>query len=422
MNYSFLNNFQPFVVKFIDDICIPKSCRGKYLLCINAMGIKWFEENYITLEYGDGFVEGEVLGPKYLMLEDSGANKFDMPRIYVLITKELLSNSTSELGKFLIKALTDNSVYGTGIEGFRPSKEYYLNETLYKWCTRTKDHTGNDIQSLAEEDDDIYLPDYLYYDRENDKPNITSYFEELSDNEKKSIDLNFFFNKNEISDLKFTEDDFYFFPQTFFKIILKYTAITEENRQAVPNNVYDAVQKYFANHENDEATKLLQTIMNTSTDGTDLPSTISTCNSCTNQYNLLNGKSNIGEKSCLEKYKDAMDSWLKIMLGDLVYYNSWMTVNENNVKYPNYDLIDLLIEFLNEYIKYNNFPSKEHNSITNFNCPSLDSSYNDSDCIKNTIMNYIKVLEWVKKCETVKNRNKIKVYGKDFANYLLTYF
>ena len=119
--------------------------------------------------FGDGFVEGEVLGPKYLMLEDSGANKFDMPRIYVPITKELLSNSTSELGKFLIKALTDNRVYGTGIEGFRPSKEYYLNETLYKWCTRTKDHTGNDIQSLAEEDDDIYLPDYLFYDRENNK-------------------------------------------------------------------------------------------------------------------------------------------------------------------------------------------------------------------------------------------------------------
>ena len=58
MNYSFLNIFQPFVVKFIDDACIPKSCRGKYLLCINAMGIKWFEENYIKLEYGDGFVEG----------------------------------------------------------------------------------------------------------------------------------------------------------------------------------------------------------------------------------------------------------------------------------------------------------------------------------------------------------------------------
>ena len=422
MNYSFLNIFQPFVVKFIDDACIPKSCRGKYLLCINAIGIKWFEENYIKLEYGDGFVEGEVLGPKYLMLEDSGNNKFDIPRIYVPITKELISNDTSELGKFLIKALTNNSIYGTGIESFRPSKEYYLNETLYKWCTKTKDNTGNSIQPLVEEDDDIYLPDYLFYDKENDRPKITSYFEELTDDEKKSIDLNFFFNKNEISDLKFTEDDFYFFPQTFFKIILKYTAISEESKQTVPNNVYDIVQKYFANHKSDEATRLLQTIMNTSMDGTDLPSTISTCNSCTNQYNLLNGSPNITEKTCLEKYKDAMDSWLKIMLGDLVYYHSWMTVNENNVRYPNYDLIDLLIEFLNEYIKYDNFPSKEQNNTTNFGCPSLDSSYNDSECIKNTIMNYIKVLEWVKKCETVKNRNKIKVYGKDFANYLLTYF
>lgn len=422
MNYSFLNIFQPFVVKFIDDACIPKSCRGKYLLCINAMGIKWFEENYIKLEYGDGFVEGEVLGPKYLMLEDNGNNKFDMPRIYVPITKELISNDTSELGKFLIKALTNNSIYGTGIESFRPSKEYYLNETLYKWCTKTKDNADNTIQPLVEEDDDIYLPDYLFYDKENDRPKITSYFEELTDDEKKSIDLNFFFNKNEISDLKFTEDDFYFFPQTFFKIILKYTAISEESKQTVPNNVYDIVQKYFANHKSDEATRLLQTIMNTSTDGTDLPSTISTCNSCTNQYNLLNGSPNITEKTCLEKYKDAMDSWLKIMLGDLVYYHSWMTVNENNVKYPNYDLIDLLIEFLNEYIKYDNFPSKEQKTTTNFGCPSLDSFYNDSECIKNTIMNYIKVLEWVKKCETVKNRNKIKVYGKDFANYILKYF
>ena len=420
---SFLDNFQPFVVKFSHDICIPASCRGKYMLCVNAMGIKWFEENFITLEYGDGLLEGEVLGPKYLMLEDSDSNKFDIPRLYIPITKDIV-NDTGEFSKFLIKSLTDNSVFGEGIEGFRPSKEYYVNETLYKWCRRDTDHVGKSIQAIIKSDDDIYLPDYLYYDRENDVPKPSlNYFEELTKDEKRIKDLQIFFNKNEISELKFTENDFKFLPQTFFKIILKYTDIHEEEKSVSPNNIYEAVQNYFANFKADEATRLIQTILNTKVkSNSDLNPTVNNyCNSCNNQY-ALTGTNYTIEKSCFEKYKDAMDEWLKIMLGDLSYYNSWMTISEDDCKYPNFDLIDLLIELLNEYLKYGKFPYIEETRKNNCSCSSLDSSYSSNECIKNNILNYIKVLEWVKQCETVKNKNKIKAYGKEFAGFIIKYF
>lgn len=415
---SFLDNFQPFIVHFTDDACIPKDCRGQYMLCVNAMGIKWFEENYIKLEFGNSsFLGGEALGPKYLMLEDSDSNKFDMPRVYIPITREL-SNDDSKLGEFLIKALTDESLYGSGIDGFRPSKEYYVNETLYKYLRRTTDHLGNDIDSLIEEDDDIYLPDYLSYDRINDKPLVTDYFLELEDDEKRSRDLSFFFRKNEISKLKFNSYDFDFLPQTFFRLVLQYTKIGDARRIVSPNNVYDAVQKYWANHKSDDATTLLQIIMQTpAKSSSDMSPTLS-CNSCLNTSTSNGYSSSIIEKSCYEKYKDAMDEWLSIMLSDINYNLDWMYEEQSDMKFPNFDLIDLLSQLLEEYIEYGKFPKVEEQRNGSCDCPSLDASYSSDGCAKNTILNYIKVLEWSKKCELAKNKNKVKVYGKEFASFL----
>lgn len=415
---SFLDNFQPFIVHFIDDICIPKDCRGQYMLCVNAMGIKWFEENYIKLEFGNSsFLGGEVLGPKYLMLEDSDSNKFDMPRIYIPITREL-SNDDSKLGEFLIKSLTDESLYGLGIDGFRPSKEYYVNETLYKYLRRTTDHLGNDINSLIEEDDDIYLPDYLSYDRINDKPLVTDYFLEIEDDEKRSRDLSFFFRKNEISKLKFNSYDFDFLPQTFFRLVLQYTKIGDAKRIVSPNNVYDAVQKYWANHKSDDATTLLQVIMQTPAKSTSDMSPTLSCNSCLNTSTSNGYSSSIIEKSCYEKYKDAMEEWLSVMLSDINYNLDWMYEEQSDMKFPNFDLIDLLIQLLKEYIEYGKFPKVEEQKNRSCDCPSLDSSYSSDECDKNTILNYIKVLEWSKRCELAKNKNKVKVYGKEFASFL----
>lgn len=411
---SFLDNFQPFIVHLVDDLCIPKSCRGQYMLCVNAMGIKWFEENFIKMEFGDSLLEGEGLGPKYLMLEDSGSNKFDMPRIYIPITLEL-ANNDAKLGEFLIKALTDEKVYADGINGFRSSKDFYVNETLYKYLTRDKDHIGDDIQSITEENDDIYLPDYLFYDRVTDTAKVDSnYFLDLDDDEKRSRDLSFFYRKNEISKLKFTSYDFDFLPQTFFRLVLQYTKISDTSKMLSPNNVYDAVQNYWANHKSDEATRLLQTIMQTPVKGSsDVTPTLNTCNSCTNT--LSSSSSSIMEKTCYEKYVSAMDEWLSVMLGDVNYNLSWMMETQSDMKFPNFDLIDLLIQLLKEYIEYGKFPKSEEVKNFQCDCPSLDSSYSSDECTKNTILNYIKVLEWTKKCELAKNKNKTKVYGQELA-------
>lgn len=418
---SFLDNFQPFIVHFNDDPCIPKACRNQYMLCVNAMGIHWFEENFIKLEYGDSLLGGEGLGPALLMLEDSGANKLDMPRIYISITSELAS-SDAKLGEFLIKALTDDSVYGEGIDGFRPSKEYYVNKTLYQYLTNDKDHLGNRVDPLIEEDDDIMLPDYLLYDRKTDTPRVDdTCFETLEEDEKRSRDLSFFLRKNEIGKLKFSSNDFAFLPQTFFKLILQYTKIGSDQRMASPNNVYDAVQHFWANYKSDPATVLLKTIMETPAKGkSDLTPTLTSCNSCSNTLSLSSSGDSVIEKSCYQKYVDAMDEWLSVMLGDISYNNDWMSETQSGMKYPNFDLIDLLIQLLAEYIEYGKFPSSETESKYKYrcDCPSLDSSYSSDECAKNTVLNYIKVLEWTKKCELTMNKNKVSVYGKEFADLL----
>lgn len=416
---SFLDNFQPNIVQFSDDVCIHKSCRGKYMICVNAMGIKWFEENFIKLEHIDGLIEGESLGPMCIMLEDSSANKLDVPRIYIPITEDIVS-SDDIIGTFLIKALTDNSVYGEGIEGFRPGKDYYVNNTLYIWLTRKTDHITEDVEALIEENDDIVLPDYLTYDRITDTVSISDYFIELSDEEKKTKNYKYFYNKNKVQELSFSVDELNNLPQTFFSIILEYTMIEESLRSVAPNNGYDAVMNYYKNYKSDAATILLQTIFNQNiVDDTDSTASY-ICNSCTNTLST-SSSDNINTKSCYEKYKDAMNVWLEIMLADIDYYNDWFMIEEADSKYPNYDMIDSLIELLNASLEYGHWPTTSTTKKYGCSCPSLDSSYTDDECNKNIIMNYIKVLEWTKKCELTQNTNKIKVYGKQFAELLEKY-
>lgn len=418
---NFYSQFQPKIVQFSDDQCLPLCCREKYMICISVLGIKWFEENYLSLEIGD-LIEGEHLGPQLLMLEDSGSNKIDVPRIYVPITDKIVKND-DVLGTFYIKALTDNKIYGDGTKDFRPGLDYYVNNTLYKWLTRKEDHVGNHIHPIIEENDDIVLPDYLSYDSSTDTYKISDYFIELSDTESKTNNLTYFYNKNKLSNLEYSEEDVSFLPHTFFSIILEYTMIEQSKRSTVPNNGYDACMNYYANYKSDAATVLLQTIMNTDiVEDNNTNSTKYRCNTCTNTLTSLNNSDSIYEKSCYEKYKEAMAIWLKQMLSSLDYYNDWFMIEEADQKYPNFDMIDALIKLLNAVLEYGLWPASADTSVKyGCSCPKLDSSYKEDDCNKNIVSNYIKVLEWIKKCEMKQNTNKIKVYGKQFAELLSKY-
>lgn len=416
---NFFSHIQPPIVHLSNDACIPKSLRNKYCICIYTLGIKWFEENYISLEV-EGVIEGESLGPKFLMLEDSGANKLDVPRIYIPLTetvnKELMS-------KFWISGLTNNDVYATGISGFRPGKDYYVNSTMYTWLTRKTDHVGEGISSISEENDDIVLPDYLYYDRETDSYGISESFVSLTTEENKTYDLDYFTNKNKINSLEFTEDELSSLPQTFFNIILDYNLVSEDVKSISPNNGYLAVMKYFANYKSDAATVLLQTIFNTDIveDNSSSTSKSYTCNTCTNTVTSTSTEYDPSTATCYEKYQNAMNIWLEQMLSNIDYYDDWFMYVNGSTKYANYDMIDLLIKLLESAIEYNVWPSTTTTRSYNCNCPSLDSSYSDDECNKNIVKNYIKVLQWVRECKLKENKNKIKVYGKEFATLLEKY-
>lgn len=416
---NLLSNIQPVILHLSSDVCIPKSLRDKYVVCLYGLGITWFEENFISLEVG-GLIEGEDLGPAMLMLEDSDANKLDVPRIYIPIVEGL---DEGLISKFWLKGLSNNDTYSTGLPGFRPGKDYYVNQTMYTWLTRKTDHKGNGIQAISEENDDIILPDYLDYDYQSETYSISKYFEDLSLEEKKTTDLSYFLNKNKISSLSFSEEELASLPQTFFKIILEYTLISQERRALYPNNGYEAVMNYFANYKSDAATVLLQTIFNSAiVSDVDTSTTKSyTCNSCTNTVTTTTSSFDPTTATCYEKYQNAMDIWLEEMLANINYYNEWFMNVIGSEKYSNSDMIDLLVQLLEAAIEYNSWPTTSTTKKYNCNCPSLDSSYTDDECNKNILKNYIKVLEWVKECKLLQNKNKIKVYGKEFASLLEKY-
>ena len=133
---SFLTYFQPSILRLYDDICIPKSLQNKYVLNINAIGISQFEKNFLVAETDDGqtylFANNSLFDNGALLLESSGTNKFDVPRIYIVLDDDYDDNLVAQ---FTAKALTIPETYGNGITGFMPGKYFYINTTLYYWLT-----------------------------------------------------------------------------------------------------------------------------------------------------------------------------------------------------------------------------------------------------------------------------------------------
>jgi hypothetical protein len=123
------------------------------------------------------------------------------------------------------------------------------------------------------------------------------------------------------------------------------------------------------------------------------------------------------------------------MLSDTDFYCCWMFMNNEELdeSYPNELLIDSLIILLEEFLSLgldlsnlgststsacNCGHSKKYNGYKNTNndCSDLLNNDNGLGCANNSIItNYIKVLKWVKNNEIEENRNKIYLYGKQFA-------
>jgi len=277
--------------------------------------------------------------------------------------------------------------------------------------------------------------------------------------------INYYIYKNNKEDID--EESLLNFNQTFMKIILNNTNIDFSTFDPI-NTLYKYVIEYYANGGIDNATILMNSIFNTTLQ-TSSPSTSCGCtqqSSCvTNASASINTGTetiNIDEATCLDKYKAAMYQWLIKMLSDTEFYCCWMiNEDEEGLEIPNDTLIDQLIDLLLALLKSDFNLSRLGTSSTNCGChtfnkrkgrqwdyvfnldygPDNGNSSNsdtnsnnnsgtssDSNCSDLTINsgiagcsnysiieNYIKVLQWVKNNEIDENKNKIYIYGKQFA-------
>lgn len=295
-------------------------------------------------------------------------------------------------------------------------------------------------ESLEEEItlDDITYPDYLVID--NDGIRINDYWQPILNNENiNNIDYLIF--KNKLKDNVFTEEELLALNSTFMKTIQRYTTFNDYNLGT--NAIYKAVIDFYANGQYDAATVLMNTIFNGEINTTSVNSTCGcgTQSTCATSLSSSSTGINTGTEvipvdtaSCIDKYKAAMYQWLIQMLSDTNFYCCWM-FNENeelDESNPNTLLLDMLIELLEEFLALGiDLSNLGKTSTTACNCGHTNkyNGYkNNNDCsdlLNNSgiggcsnygiIANYIKVLKWVRNNEIEENKNKIYVYGKQFA-------
>jgi hypothetical protein len=261
----------------------------------------------------------------------------------------------------------------------------------------------------------------------------------------KDIDnISYFIYKNKaIENNQFNDDELDKLNSTFMKIIQTYSDMYGNAIDSL-DFVYQNVIDYYANGQYDDAIILMNSIFNTQ-----LTTSVTAncgCNSQSDCTSVASGTSTINTgtdlvslhtATCTDKYKAAMYQWLIQMLSDINFYCNWMftTVeDEDNITIPDEELIDNLIELLTEFLNANydlsnlkgcksacncGHSKKYFSNKTTGDCADIMNNgigVNVDNCSYYTIIeNYIKALNWVKNNQIDENKNKIYVYGKQFA-------
>lgn len=269
--------------------------------------------------------------------------------------------------------------------------------------------------------------------------NIVDYID-LSCLKIKDIDnIDYFIFKNNISDKSlYDESELDNLNATFMNIIATYSE-RYDNISDTIDFVYKNVVNYYKNGQFDDATILMNSILNTTLNTT---TTSSTCG-CNTQSNCVSSSTaslntgtttvSLDDATCIEKYQAAMYQWLIKMLSDTQFYCSWMfniLSNEDNLEMPNEELLDRLIALLEEFLAAgydlttlagctkSECGCGHTKSNMNNKCGDIvsSSSNNLDNCSNYSIINnYVKVLKWIKNNEITENKNKIYIYGKQFA-------
>ena len=340
--------------------------------------------------------------------------------------KELINNFINEFNNSddeNIKSLLEE-----GYEEFIPIEFFYISQSL--------------ADKYEINNEDIILPNY--FDEYENEYNINDSWTSLINTNYDLDNIDYFIFKNKLLNFEFNEDELLNLNSTFMKLIQDNTTFTDYNIGT--NAIYKAVIDFYANGQYDDATILMNTIFNgvlstTTTTSTCGCSTQSTCAS-----SIASGSAGINTgtevipvdiASCIDKYKAAMYQWLIQMLSDTDFYCCWMFINDEelNEVEPNEVLLDKLIKLLEEFLALgldlSNLSgtstsacgcghSKKYNVSTlnnpNKDCSDLLNNVGIAGCSNyNIILNYIKVLNWIKNNEIEENKNKIYIYGKQFA-------
>ena len=384
---QFLDIYSPVIVKANTAGEIPERLHNRHLILINLLNLTDIYKN--TESYDD-----EGSGSSY----DPTVN--GIPGIYVDINYDFVNNQDG-LGELILKGYKDESIFATGTDRFVLGRDYYVNTTLYARLMNIHSLLYDGVVQFV-------LPDYYTEDFDAD----SRYWVDLSDSPYKyHVNLEYYWMKNQMLTWKFSEDELNNFYVTFMNIIKNYTLITNETRATGNNPIYEKVIDYYRNFKSDGGSTAIALILN-SLYGTSENKTTCGCNADLSE-------STHNTATCSELYEQAMQTYLVQMLSDHQFYTDWFMIDtENSAEgiLPNDVLIDLLAELIREFEELNYNLSFTKTDRRNCECPVVD--YNESDCNHKIIAQYLNVLSYASNNTIDANVNKIKIYGKQFAEIL----
>lgn len=227
---------------------------------------------------------------------------------------------------------------------------------------------------------------------------------------KESFDYNYFTLINNIIGIEFGEEDVLQAYKTFATILQDYAYVTDVS---LLTQIYKKIIKYFANGKYDSTIADMKLLLESTTYNYTSKTNYTNCGcNSRNSQSGLSTELNTENISCADAYLNAILLYVKQMFGDLNFYYNFFFIETGD---PNEDMINALILLLEKVLEllknnYNLLPNKSNNHCL---CAELEDSTTIS--IQNIILNYIKVLNWVKNCEIEENSNKIKIYGEAFG-------
>ena len=149
------NYIQPTIVKTSSYVELPEDLKKKYFVNFNVVGVRYFLENFILIEQNGNLCLLEEDGRDFELEDSTDLEVVDVPRIYIQLTDSFINDETYFFD-FFSKAVSNNFVYLTGTENFKPGEDYLINTTFYNYLYK--------IQHQDQNHNNIHYSNNSYYE------------------------------------------------------------------------------------------------------------------------------------------------------------------------------------------------------------------------------------------------------------------